>query len=55
MTIGDDAVITTKCTVMADVGQRAFVGANSVVTRPIPPFSVAVGAPARVVETFGGG
>jgi lipopolysaccharide O-acetyltransferase len=52
VTIGDDAVITTKCTVMADVGQRAFVGANSVVTRPVPPFTVAVGAPARVIETF---
>lgn len=52
LTIGDDAVITTKCTIMADVGERAFVGANSVVTRPIPPFTVAVGAPARVIETL---
>jgi acetyltransferase-like isoleucine patch superfamily enzyme len=51
--IEDDAVITTKCTIMADVGRRAFVGANSVVTRPIPPYTVAVGAPARPVEYFG--
>ena len=34
--IEDDAVITTKCTIMSDVGRRAFVGANAVVTRPIP-------------------
>ena len=51
--IADDAVITTKCTIMADVGRRAFVGANSVVTKPIPPFTVAVGAPARPIEYFG--
>ena len=51
--IEDDAVITTKCTVMASVGRRAFIGANSVVSRPVPPYSVAVGAPAKVVDTFG--
>jgi acetyltransferase-like isoleucine patch superfamily enzyme len=51
--IEDDAVITTKCTIMADVGQRAFVGANSVVSKPIPPYTVAVGAPARPIDYFG--
>lgn len=51
--IEDDATITTKCTIMADVGRRAFVGANSVVTRPIPAYTVAVGAPARPIEYFG--
>jgi acetyltransferase-like isoleucine patch superfamily enzyme len=51
--IEDDAVITTKCTIMADVGQRAFIGANSVVTRPVPAFTVALGAPARAIEYFG--
>jgi acetyltransferase-like isoleucine patch superfamily enzyme len=51
--IGDDATITTKCTIMAEVGERAFVGANSVVTRPVPPFTVAVGAPAKPIEYFG--
>ena len=51
--IGDDATITTKCTIMADVGERAFVGANSVVTRPVPPYTVAVGAPAKPIEYFG--
>jgi acetyltransferase-like isoleucine patch superfamily enzyme len=51
--IEDDAVVTTKCTVMADIGKRAFVGANSVVSRPIPPYTVAVGAPARPIDYFG--
>jgi acetyltransferase-like isoleucine patch superfamily enzyme len=51
--IEDDVTITSKCTIIADLGRRAFVGAHAVVTRPIPPFSLAVGAPARVVESFG--
>lgn len=51
--IDDDAVITTKCTIMADVGKRAFVGANAVVTRPVPPYTVAVGAPAKPIDYFG--
>jgi acetyltransferase-like isoleucine patch superfamily enzyme len=51
--IEDDAVITTKCTIMADIGERAFIGANTVVTASIPPYTVAVGAPARVIEYFG--
>lgn len=51
--IEDDAVITTKCTIMSDIGRRAFIGANSVVTKPIPPYTVAVGAPARPIDYFG--
>lgn len=53
ITIGDDATITSKCTIIADVGERAFIGANSVVTKPVPPFTVAAGVPAKVIETFG--
>ena len=51
--IGDDVTTTTKCTIMADIGTRAFVGANSVVTRDIPPYTVAAGVPARVIDYFG--
>jgi acetyltransferase-like isoleucine patch superfamily enzyme len=51
--IENDAVITTKCTIMADVGTHAFVGANSVVTKAVPPYTVVVGAPARPIEYFG--
>jgi acetyltransferase-like isoleucine patch superfamily enzyme len=51
--IEDDATITTKCTIMAGVGKRAFVGANAVVTRPVPAYTVAVGSPAKPIEYFG--
>jgi acetyltransferase-like isoleucine patch superfamily enzyme len=51
--ISDDVTITTKCTIISDVGERAFVGANSVVTRPVPPFTVVAGVPARVLDSFG--
>jgi acetyltransferase-like isoleucine patch superfamily enzyme len=51
--IDDDASIMSKCTVINDVGTRAFVGANSVVSRPVPAYCVAVGAPARPIEYFG--
>ena len=51
--IEDDAVITSKCTIIAAIGERAFIGANSVVTRPIPPYTVAVGSPARPIDYFG--
>ena len=32
------------------IGRGSVVGANSVVTRDVPPYSVAVGAPARVIR-----
>jgi acetyltransferase-like isoleucine patch superfamily enzyme len=46
-------MITSKCTVLADVGERAIVGANSVVTKPVPAFCLAGGVPAKVFEYFG--
>lgn len=51
--IGDGAAISDKCTVQADVGERAVVASGSVVNRPIPSFCLAVGSPARVVRYFG--
>lgn len=50
--IGDNAIVTAKTTVMADIGEGALVGAGSVVTKPIPPHCLALGAPARVVRSF---
>jgi acetyltransferase-like isoleucine patch superfamily enzyme len=49
----DHVTVTTKCSIMANIGTRAFIGANAVVSRPIPPYVVAVGAPARPVDYFG--
>lgn len=53
VTIGDDATITSKTTIMASVGERGFVAANAVVTKPVPPFTVVGGVPARVLDYFG--
>jgi acetyltransferase-like isoleucine patch superfamily enzyme len=46
--IGTNAIIMPNVT----IGKHAIVGANAVVTQDIPPFSVAVGAPARVIKQY---
>lgn len=51
--VGDDVAITTKCTVIASIGEHCFIGANSVVVDDIPPFSLAAGSPAIVRRSFG--
>lgn len=53
ITIGDGALVNSKCTVVNDIGERAVVAANSVVSRPVPPYCLAGGAPARIIEYFG--
>jgi acetyltransferase-like isoleucine patch superfamily enzyme len=53
LTLADHVTTTTKCTIMADIGERTFVGANSVVTKPLPAYCVAAGVPARVIDYFG--
>lgn len=52
--IGEESHIGANSVVVAGVtiGKRCQVGAGSVVTKDIPPFSVAVGNPARVIKTF---
>jgi lipopolysaccharide O-acetyltransferase len=44
--IGEHVVILPGVT----IGEMSIVGANSVVTRSIPPRSIAVGSPARVIR-----
>ncbi|HKO27670.1 MAG TPA: acyltransferase [Solirubrobacteraceae bacterium] len=51
--IEDDAQIHSKCTIVNSIGTRAIIGANAVVTKPIPPYCVAGGVPARVLDYFG--
>lgn len=51
--IGSDVWFGSGVIVMEDVGDGCVVGAGSIVTRPLPPFSVAVGNPARVIRTRG--
>jgi acetyltransferase-like isoleucine patch superfamily enzyme len=36
---------------LVDIGEGSVIGSGSVVTRPIPPWSVAVGNPARVIRS----
>jgi acetyltransferase-like isoleucine patch superfamily enzyme len=45
---GAHVVVTSGVT----VGERSVIGANSVVTADIPPYSIAAGAPARVLRTI---
>ena len=45
--LGANVVVTSGVT----VGRRSVIGANSVVTRDVPEFSIATGIPARVVDT----
>lgn len=47
--IGIGAIIMPGVT----IGEGAVIGAGSVVTRDIPPYCVAVGAPAKVIKEFG--
>lgn len=51
--VGDGAVSTSKVTILAPVGERALVGAHSLVTKPVPPYTLVGGSPARVIEYFG--
>lgn len=48
--IGHGAWIGAHATVMADVGNDAIVGAGSVVTKPVPPFAIVAGNPAKVIR-----
>lgn len=45
--IGWGTVITQGVT----IGKGCIVGANSVVTKDLPPYSIAVGAPAKVIKS----
>jgi acetyltransferase-like isoleucine patch superfamily enzyme len=45
---GAHVVVTSGVT----IGERCVIGANSVVTQDVPAFSIAAGAPARVLRTI---
>ena len=46
--IGEHVVIMSG----VDIGEMSIIGANSVVTKSIPPRSIAVGAPAKVIRKW---
>ncbi len=52
--IGDETWIGENACIFGDVriGRHCVIGANAVVTRPIPDYCVAVGNPARIVNRY---
>jgi acetyltransferase-like isoleucine patch superfamily enzyme len=52
--IGDDTLIGYGAVILPNVsiGKHVVIGSNSVVTRDIPDFTVAVGSPARIVKRY---
>ena len=54
ITIEDDCWIAANVVLTAGVtiGKHSVVGAGSVVTKSIPPFSIVTGNPARVIKSF---
>ncbi len=51
--IGDGTWIgENACIIGVKIGKQCVIGANSVVTKDIPDFSLAVGAPARVIKRY---
>jgi len=53
ITIGNDAWLGTGAVILPDVtiGEGAVVGANSVVTRDVPPYTIVAGIPAKKIRT----
>nr|WP_303321249.1 acyltransferase [Alistipes onderdonkii] len=50
--IGDNVWIGEKAAILAGVtiGEGAIIGANAVVTKNIPPYSIAAGIPTRIIK-----
>lgn len=54
--IGDGTWIGENvCVIGARIGKNCVIGANSVVTKDIPDYSVAVGMPAKVIKSYNQG
>lgn len=51
ITIGEDVWVGTNATILADgdLGRGCIVGACSIVTKPVPPYALVVGSPAKIV------
>ena len=49
--IGEDVWVGTKATILsgADLGRGCIVGACSLVTKPVPPYALVVGSPAKII------
>ena len=54
VTIEDQVWIGESVCIMPNltVGKHSIIGANSVVTKDIPPYSIAVGSPAKIIKQY---
>ena len=50
MMIGANVFIGDQSVIMANIGDKSIIGAGSIVVKDIPPYSIAVGNPAKVVK-----
>lgn len=52
--LGDNVWLGANVTIIGNVtiGHGSIIGANSLVTKDVPPFSVVVGSPSRVIKRF---
>lgn len=51
--IGDGSWLGENvCVIGVKIGKNCVIGANSVVTKDIPDFSIAVGSPAKVIKQY---
>jgi virginiamycin A acetyltransferase len=50
VTIGENTWIGNCAVVMANVGKKSVIGAGSVVTKDVEPFSIVAGNPARLIR-----
>lgn len=49
ITIGEDCWVGSRAVILADIGDHAVVGAGSVVTKPVPAYTIVAGNPARPI------
>ena len=51
--IGEDVWVGANVTLLcgANLGRGCVVGANSVVSKPVPPYALVVGSPARIIKS----
>lgn len=56
VSIGNGVFLGVGCCILpgVSIGERAYIGANAVVTRNVEPWSVVAGSPARVVRRWNG-
>lgn len=54
VSIGEDSYIGINAVIVGNVriGKHCVIGANSIVNKDIPDFSVAVGCPAKVIKRY---